>query len=74
MGEEQDKASAGMKILSFFVPLVGIIIFISEINKRPRYARECGMSALIGFITIFLVTFVSVLVPFIFIGLINVLM
>lgn len=50
MEEKQDKASIGMKILSFLIPLVGLILFISKKKERPGYAKGCGIAALIGFI------------------------
>lgn len=47
----QEEASAGWKVLSFFIPLVGLILFLVWNNEAPRKAKACGKWALIGFIT-----------------------
>ena len=38
-------------MLSFFIPLVGLILFLVWNNESPRKAKACGKWALIGFIT-----------------------
>lgn len=40
-----------MAVLSFFIPLVGLILYIIYENKQPRRAGSVGKGALIGFIT-----------------------
>ena len=50
MEEKKDKASIGMKILSFLIPLVGLILFITKKKEQPGYAKGCGIAALIGVI------------------------
>ncbi len=47
----QEEAGAGWKVLSFFIPLVGLILFLVWNNESPRKAKACGKWALIGFIT-----------------------
>lgn len=47
---EEDKASVGWCILSFIVPLVGLVLFLTYKDKRPKHAKACGIAALIGFI------------------------
>lgn len=47
----QDDGGAGWKVLSFFIPLVGLILFLVWNNEAPRKAKACGKWALIGFIT-----------------------
>ena len=47
----QEEAGAGWKVLSFFIPLVGLILFLVWNNEAPRKAKACGKWALIGFIT-----------------------
>lgn len=50
MEEKKDKASIGMKILSFLIPLVGIILFFVKKKEQPGYAKGCGIAALIGIV------------------------
>ena len=50
MDEKQDKASIGMKILSFLIPLVGIILFFTKKKEQPGYAKGCGIAAIIGIV------------------------
>lgn len=46
---EVDKPSTGLNILSFLIPLVGLILFLSWQNSTPIKAKACGKWALIGF-------------------------
>ena len=42
-------ASTGMKVLSFLIPLVGLILFIVDKDKNPQAAKDELMWAGIGF-------------------------
>ena len=55
---ESNKASIGMKILCFLIPLVGLIIFLSSKKENPEYAKGCGIAALIGVIVGFVVSII----------------
>ena len=44
-----DTPSAGLKVLSFFIPLVGLILFVVQSKDTPISAKEYGKWALIGF-------------------------
>ena len=46
----EEKASVGLAILSFFIPLAGLIIFLVEKDKRPKTAMVSGICALVSFI------------------------
>ena len=46
-----DSSSVGFAILGFFIPLVGLILFLVYESKRPKRAKSAGIGALIGFIT-----------------------
>ncbi len=37
-------------IISFFVPLVGLIMAINDRDTRPKEATACGFAAAIGFV------------------------
>lgn len=45
-----DKSSVGLNILSFFIPIVGLILYFTMKAKTPIKAKAIGISALIGFI------------------------
>ncbi len=46
----EDASSVGFNILSFFIPLVGLILFAVWNSSMPKKAKGCGKWALIGFI------------------------
>jgi drug/metabolite transporter (DMT)-like permease len=43
-----DKGSVGFGILSFFIPLVGLILFLVWHKEKPRKAKLAGIGAIIG--------------------------
>jgi len=45
-----DTGSIGLVLLGFFVPLIGMILFIAWHNSYPKKSKSCGKGALIGFI------------------------
>lgn len=45
-----DSGSIGWGILGFFIPIVGLILFIVWFNSKPNNAKVSGIGALIGFI------------------------
>ncbi len=49
-GDSVDIPSTGLNILSFFFPLVGLILYLVFRDKTPRKASALGKWALIGFI------------------------
>ena len=51
-----DKKSVGLNILSFFIPLVGLILYFVQKDEKPIQAKSAGKSALGGFITGFVLT------------------
>lgn len=46
----EEKASVGLAILSFFIPIAGLIIFLTKKNDRPKTAKVSGICALVSFI------------------------
>lgn len=48
--KESEKAPVILRILSFFIPLLGLILFIANISENKEYAKSCGIPALIGFL------------------------
>ena len=46
---EQDIPSTGLNVLAFFLPLVGLILYLVYIDSTPKRAKAIGKFALIGF-------------------------
>ena len=46
----EDVPSTGFNVLSFFFPLIGLILYLVWNDKKPRRAKAVGKAALIGFI------------------------
>ena len=46
-----DDANIGWGVLCFFLPLVGLILYLVWKDEYPNRARMCGKGALIGVIT-----------------------
>lgn len=60
-----DKPSFILEFFSFFVPLFGLIMYLSLNNSKPNRARLCGKFALFGFIVnilIFVITFIGIVI------------
>ncbi len=50
MPPQEEKASVGLAILSFIIPLAGLIIFLVKKDSRPKTAKVSGICALVSFI------------------------
>lgn len=61
-----DSSSVGFAILGFFIPLVGLILFLVYESKRPKRAKSAGIGALIGFITKIVISIVCVILCVVF--------
>lgn len=58
---KQDTASAGLMVLSYFFPIIGLILFCAYSQNTPNAAKQYGKWALIGFI----VAIVSVIILYV---------
>lgn len=47
---QEEKANVGLAILSFIIPLVGLILFLTKKNDKPKTAKACGICALVSFL------------------------
>lgn len=45
-----DAPSTGMAVLGFFIPIVGLILWLVNKDTKPLMAKSAGKGALIGFI------------------------
>lgn len=43
-----DKSSVMLNILSFLIPVAGLILFLCNFKDKPQKAKGCGISALIS--------------------------
>ena len=48
INQKADSSSVGFGILSFFFPIVGLILFLVWKAETPKKAKSCGIGALIG--------------------------
>ena len=48
----EDNPETWMKVLSFFIPVVGLILFLVWMDDKPMSSKACGKWALIGAITL----------------------
>lgn len=54
----KEKVSVGLGILSYLIPIVGLILFLTKKEKRPKTAKVCGICALVSFIINIVLTIV----------------
>lgn len=47
---EHDAPNTGWAVLGFFIPIVGLILYLINKDKTPQKAKSAGKGALIGFI------------------------
>ena len=56
----------GFAILGFFIPIIGLILFLIYEGKKPKRAKSAGKGALIGFITRIVLTIILVILYVVF--------
>lgn len=61
-----DRSSFGFAILGFFIPIVGLILFLIYEGKKPKRAKSAGKGALIGFITKIVLSIILVILYVVF--------
>lgn len=64
--EVDDQSSFGFAILGFFIPIVGLILFLIYEGKKPKRAKSSGKGALIGFITKIVLSIILVILSVVF--------
>lgn len=65
---EFDKPSFLYALIGFFVPIVGLILYIVKENKQPRKAKSAGKGALAGFIVSIILSVIFTILYFTGIG------
>lgn len=43
---QEEKANVGLAILSFIIPIVGLIVYLTKKDSQPKTAKACGKCAL----------------------------
>ncbi|MDE6155445.1 MAG: hypothetical protein K2F67_03310, partial [Eubacterium sp.] len=43
---QEEKANVGLAILSFIIPIVGLILYLTKKDSQPKTAKACGKCAL----------------------------
>ena len=66
INETDGRSSFGFAILGFFIPIVGLILFLIYEGKKPKRAKSAGNGALIGFITKFVLSIILVILYAVF--------
>ena len=61
-----DKSDTGMNILSFFIPLVGIILYFVEKSKKPIKAKAMLKWSLIGYGVSFALSAIMIILMVVF--------
>jgi uncharacterized membrane protein YvbJ len=56
---EEDKASAGLCVLSVLIPLFGIIYWAVKHKDTPKKAKACGIAAIISWVAGFVLSMFS---------------
>ncbi len=62
----EENSNLVFAILGFFIPIVGLIIFLIYEGKKPKRAKSAGKGALIGFITKIVLTIILVILYVVF--------
>lgn len=62
----EDNSNLGFAILGFFIPIVGLILFLIYEEKKPKRAKSAGKGALIGFITEIVLAIILVILSVVF--------
>ena len=62
----EDNSNLGFAIFGFFIPIVGLIIFLIYEGKKPKRAKSAVKGALIGFITEIVLAIILVILSVVF--------
>ena len=62
----EDNSNLGFAIFGFFIPIVGLILFLIYEGKKPKRAKSAVKGALIGFITEIVLAIILVILSVVF--------
>ena len=63
---EEDKGNIGWGILGFFIPIVGLILYIVWYKTKPKCAKQAGIGALIRVILKMILIFLMIVCTVVF--------
>ena len=63
-----DVPSTGLNIISFLIPLVGLIIYLTEKDKAPKKAKSAGKAAIWGVGVSILLGIISVIISIVMVN------
>ena len=46
MPPQEEKANIGLAILSYLIPIVGLVLYLTQKAEKPKTAKACGKAAL----------------------------
>ena len=46
---QEDSGSIGWGVLGFFIPIVGLVLFLVWKDTKPKCAKNAGIGAIVGF-------------------------
>lgn len=61
INHEEDAPSTGFAVLGFFIPIIGLILWLIWKDKTPLKAKSVGQGALIGFCVSFAFFIISMI-------------
>lgn len=64
---KEDKPSILLNIVAFFVPIAGLILFLSMREETPRKAKSVGITALVGYVVSILLSILLFVVQMVFV-------
>ena len=68
---ENDAPSTGFAVLGFFFPMIGLILYLLNMNTAPLKAKSAGKGALAGVITSVVVSILFVIFYVVLVGVIT---
>ncbi len=63
---EESGSTFGWGVLGFFIPLVGLILFLTWKVERPKASKSAGIGALVGFVSGILFYILIFVIAFVF--------
>ena len=57
--KNQGEANVFLVIASFIIPLLGLVLYITDKDKNVKNAKACGIAAIVGFVINIIFTVIS---------------
>lgn len=68
MPSQNDSGSFGWAVLGFFIPIVGLVLYLVWRDQKPLSAKKAGIGALVSVITGIVLYVLWAVVMFVFLG------